>query len=213
MFRTLAAGAGVPVVAHLDHGEGPEVCAEAIDCGFTSVMYDGSALPLEENIARTAAIVAMARAAGVSVEAELGVVGYPDGRASTGTDPAEVARFAALTGVDALAVSVGTTHLMTRAEAEPDWARLAAIEAAAPGLPLVLHGGSGLTAAARGRLARETAVAKINFGTELRQTFGAALRQVLAEDQGRFDRIAILRGTIPPLATAAEAIIRALAPR
>jgi fructose-bisphosphate aldolase class II len=210
MFRTLAEGAGVPVVAHLDHGEGPEVCARAIDCGFTSVMYDGSRLPLEDNIARTAQVVEIAHRAGVSVEAELGFVGYQDGAPSLGTDAEEAARFAAATGVDALAVSVGNSHLMTTPTGDVDLVRLAEVQAAVPGLPLVLHGGSGLPGALRARLARETAVCKVNIGTELRQAFGAALRATLAAHPDRFDRIAILRETVGPVEAAARVAIASL---
>lgn len=210
MFRELAERASVPVVAHLDHGEGLEVCRQAVECGFTSIMYDGSALPLEENIARTAEVVAMAHAAGVSVEGELGVVGYAGGKASGGTDPGEVERFVRWTGVDALAVSVGTVHLMQAAGAEVDFARLAAVQAAAPGVPLVLHGGSGLDGPTRRRLVRETAVCKVNIGTELRMAFGAALRGVLEADAAVFDRIAILRGTMGPVEAAARGAIASL---
>lgn len=210
MFRTLAEGASVPVVAHLDHGEDLATCARAIDCGFTSVMYDGSALPLSENIARTAEITALAHAAGISVEAELGYVGYAEGAASQGTDPAEVARFAAETGIDALAISIGNTHLMTEARAEIDDARLTAIMAAAPGLPLVLHGGSGLPLPLRRRLARETTLTKVNIGTELRMAFGAALRAALAADPAAFDRIRLLGATLGPLEEAARAAIASL---
>lgn len=210
MFRHLAESASVPVVAHLDHGEGLDVCAQAVDCGFTSVMYDGSRLPLAENIARTAEVVAMAHARGVSVEGELGFVGYHGGAASLGTDPAEVARFAAETGVDALAISVGNAHLMPRAGAEVDWPRLNAIQAAAPALPLVLHGGSGLAPDLRRRIARETTVAKFNIGTELRQAFGAALRQAVLADPALFDRNQILSQTIAPVQAAAQRAIASL---
>ncbi len=210
MFRVLGEGASVPVVAHLDHGESLAVCQEAIDCGFTTVMFDGSALPLSENIARTAEIAAIAHAAGVSIEAELGHVGYPD-RPSHGTDPAEVAQFLAETGVDALAISIGNSHLMTTKDAQIDLARLAAIQSAAPTLPLVLHGGSGLNPALRHKLARETTVAKFNIGTELRQAFGTALRQTLADNPDRFDRIQILRETIDPVTEAARRVIANLA--
>lgn len=210
MFRSLGESASVPVVAHLDHGEDLATCARAIDCGFTSVMYDGSALPLAENIARTAEITALAHAAGVSVEAELGVVGYASGRSSQGTDPAEVARFVQETGIDALAISIGNTHLMTEARAQIDAPRLTAIEAAAPGLPLVLHGGSGLSHDLRHLLSRSTNIAKVNIGTELRQTFGQALRATLAADPAAFDRIQILRSTMPPLEQAARSAIRSL---
>lgn len=212
MFRHLAEGASVPVVAHLDHGPDLETCRQAIDCGFTSVMYDGSALPLAENIARTAEIAALAHAAGVSIEAELGHVGYPD-RPSQGTDPAEVARFLAETGIDALAISVGNSHLMTTPDASIDLARLLAIQSVAPTLPLVLHGGSGLAPALRRQLAQTSTVAKINIGTELRQAFGTALRQSLARHPDRFDRLQILGDTIAPVTQAARAVIATLAGR
>jgi fructose-bisphosphate aldolase class II len=209
MMRVLAEGAGVPVVLHIDHGEDAEVCRAAIGEGFTSVMYDGSRLPFAENVARTAEVARIARAAGVSCEGELGFVGYAGGAASTGTDPAEAARFAAETGVDALAVSVGNVHLQTSPGAGIDEARLRAI-AAATTVPLVIHGGSGVPADQRRRLARTAHVAKYNIGTELRQTFGAALRAVLAEDPVRFDRIEILSRTEPALTGAAREIIRGL---
>ncbi len=210
MFRHLAETAKVPVVAHLDHGESLAVCAEAIACGFTSVMFDGSALPLAENIARTAEIAALAHAAGISIEAELGHVGYPD-RPSHGTDPAEVAHFLRETGIDALAISSGNSHLMTTTDATVDHARLKAIQTAAPTLPLVLHGGSGLAPALRQQLAHETTVCKFNIGTELRQAFGTALRQTLADNPDRFDRIQILRETIDPVTEAARRVIANLA--
>lgn len=210
MFRTLAEGASVPVVAHLDHGDGMDVCARAIDCGFTSVMFDGSRLPVDRNIDQTAAIAATAHAAGISIEAELGFVGYHGGAASQGTDPDQAARFWRETGVDALAVSVGNSHLMTSGEAALDLARLGAIHAACPGLPLVIHGGSGIAVAARASLARDYGVAKFNIGTELRQAFGASLRATLAADPEVFDRIAILSATIPALTEAARRAIRSL---
>ena len=213
MFRHLAEAASVPVVAHLDHGESLEICRAAIEHGFTSVMYDGSALSIAQNVSNTAEIVSMAHAAGVSVEAELGYVGYAGGARSRGTDPAEVAAFAAETGVDALAVSVGNQHLMTTTGALIDFARLRAIAAAAPDLPLVLHGGSGISMAERRVLARETTVCKFNIGTELRVAFGRALRDAVLADPARFDRNQILSDTIAPLVTAARAVIGGLAGR
>jgi fructose-bisphosphate aldolase class II len=210
MFRTLAERAKVPVVAHLDHGRSFEECQRAIDAGFTSVMFDGSALPLEENIAQTAAIAAMAHAAGVSVEAELGFVGMSGGSASRPTVPVEAARFAAESGADALAVAIGTVHLQQTHEAVIDWPALRAIEAACP-LPLVLHGGSGIAPAERQTLAA-THVCKINIGTELRMAFGAALRQAVLRDASRFDRIALLSETVAPMTEAARAAIRSCRP-
>lgn len=210
MFRHLGEAATVPVVAHLDHGESLAVCQRAIDCGFTSVMYDGSALPLAENIARTAEIATAAHRQGVSIEAELGYVGYHNAAASVGTDASEVAQFLRETEVDALAVSVGNSHLMTDTGAAVDWPRLLAIQAAAPTLPLVLHGGSGLDADLRRKLVRQTTVCKVNIGTELRMAFGQALRASL-RDPDRFDRNQILKDTVAPLVAAARAAIASLA--
>ena len=208
MFRTLAEAASVPVVCHLDHGEGFETCLRAVEAGFSSVMYDGSARELSENLHVTQCVVEMARAAGVSVEAELGVVGYAGGKPSSATDPAEAALMAA-TGIDALAVSVGNVHLMTQSEAAIDFNALQAIGAAVPGLPLVLHGGSGIAAEVRRRIVAETAVRKFNIGTELRQVFGASLREAV-KDPAIFDHIGILRQTVQPLTEAARGVIRGL---
>jgi fructose-bisphosphate aldolase class II len=209
MMRVLAEGAAVPVVLHLDHGEGIEVCRAAMGEGFTSVMYDGSLLPLDENIVRTAEIAALAHAAGVSCEGEVGVVGYAGGRHSTGTAPGDAARFATETGVDALAVSVGNVHLQTGQGAPLDEEALRAIEAVTT-VPLVIHGGSGVPAEQRRRLARTSAICKINIGTELRQAFGASLRDLLRDRPEAFDRIEILSGTEAAMTAAARVVIREL---
>ena len=111
MFRHLAEGASVPVVAHLDHGYTFEDCKIALDAGFTSLMYDGSRKPLQQNIDETAAISEMAHAAGISCEGEIGFVGYANGENSAGTDPDEAAIFARDSGVNAMAISVGNVHL------------------------------------------------------------------------------------------------------
>lgn len=209
MFRVLAEGAAVPVVAHLDHGTSLAECRQAIDCGFTSVMFDGSRLPLDQNIAETAAIAAMAHAAGVSCEGEVGFVGYTAGEASARTNPADAARFATETGVDALAVSVGNVHLQQTTAANID---LAAVEAimAATRTPLVIHGGSGVPTTMRQYLARHTTVCKFNIGTELRMAFGRALRQAVNADPRRFDRLAILKETETPVALHARQVLRGL---
>ncbi|MGL6209228.1 MAG: class II fructose-bisphosphate aldolase [Paracoccaceae bacterium] len=209
MFRVLAEGASVPVVAHLDHGTTMAECRQAIDCGFTSVMYDGSRLAPDENIARTAEIVALAHAAGVSCEGEIGFVGYAAGEASARTDPADAARFARETGVDAMAVSVGNVHLLQAADAEIDLAAVQAIMAATR-VPLVIHGGSGVPAAMRQHLARHTSVCKFNIGTELRMAFGAALRHAVNVDPNRFDRLTILKETEAPVKEAARQVLRGL---
>ncbi|WP_206452927.1 class II fructose-bisphosphate aldolase [Aurantimonas marina] len=209
MFRTLAEGASVPVVAHLDHGYTDEECREAIDCGFSSVMFDGSRKPLDENIAKTARIAEIAHAAGVSIEGEIGFVGYSQGEASAGTTPDEAARFAAESGVDAMAVSIGNVHLQQEKAAEIDLDALRAIEAVTD-LPLVIHGGSGVPVATRSRLARESKICKFNIGTELRMAFGKALREAVNSDPKRFDRLAILKETEAPVREAARAVIRSL---
>lgn len=198
MFRCLAEQASIPVVAHLDHGYTLDECRQGIDCGFTSVMFDGSRKPLQQNIDETAAITELAHAAGVSCEGEIGFVGYAEGEASNGTDPAEAARFSRETQVDAMAVSVGNVHLQQEKSAGLDLPRIRDIEAVTS-VPLVIHGGSGVPAEQRLALAKSTAICKYNIGTELRMAFGNALRDAVNRDHERFDRNAILKDTIDPL--------------
>ncbi|MCP1169650.1 class II fructose-bisphosphate aldolase [Limimaricola litoreus] len=207
MFRHLAEAASVPVVAHLDHGYTEAECREAIEAGFTSVMFDGSRLPLEDNIAQTAAIARMAHEAGVSCEGEIGFVGYAGGEGSAGTDPEEAARFARETSVDAMAISVGNTHLQQGREGGLDEARIREIEALCE-VPLVIHGGSGVPSAQRRALARGSRIAKFNIGTELRMVFGRELREALARDTERFDRVAILSQLHDPLVAATRGVLR-----
>ena len=209
MFRNLADGASVPVVAHLDHGYTMEECRQALDSGFTSLMFDGSRLPLAQNIDETAAVAELAHAAGVSCEGEIGFVGYSGGETSAGTDSEEAARFAQETGVDAMAISAGNVHLQQNREGGLDEARIRAIEAVTY-VPLVIHGGSGVPIAQRRKLAATSAICKFNIGTELRMAFGAALRDAVASDPDRFDRVAILRDTEAPLSLVARQVIRAL---
>lgn len=211
MFRNLAEASSVPVVIHLDHGYEPDECRAALDAGFSSVMFDGSRLPLAENIAQTAAIADMAHAAGASCEGEIGFVGYNDGAASSGTDPREAAQFSQDTGVDAMAISVGNVHLQTDREGGLDEAAIAAIEAVSE-VPLVIHGGSGVPLDQRQRLARTTAICKYNVGTELRMVFGSALRDAVARDPDRFDRVAILSDVHDPIMQAARGVLANLKP-
>ena len=209
MMRYLAEAASVPVVVHLDHGYTVEECREAIDAGFTSVMFDGSKKPLEKNIAETAAIAELAHAAGISCEGEIGFVGYHGGAASAGTDPEEAARFARETGVDAMAISVGNTHLQLEKAKGLDEARIRAIEAVTD-LPLVIHGGSGVPLDQRRSLATGSAICKFNIGTDLRFAFGDALRKAVNADPGRYDRVAILKETHDAVMKAARAAIRSV---
>lgn len=209
MLRHLAEAAAVPVVVHLDHGHSVQDCRAALEAGFTSVMFDGSALPLGENIDRTAAVAELAHAAGASCEGEIGRVGYAGGSASSGTDPDEAARFARETGVDAMAVSIGNLHLQQGPGGGLDLARLRAIEAETA-VPLVIHGGSGVAAGERATLSAQTKICKFNIGTELRMAFGSALRASLAAHPARFDRIEILKDTHDPMMQAARTVIRGL---
>jgi fructose-bisphosphate aldolase class II len=211
MFRYLADSVGVPVVLHLDHGRSLDEARQAIAEGFTSVMFDGSALPLDDNIRQTAEVAALAHAHGISCEGEIGFVGYAGGATSATTDPAEAARFAIETGVDAMAIAVGNVHLQQDHAGGIDEAALAAIARATGGtVPLVIHGGSGVPPDQRRRLARTTPIAKFNIGTELRQTFGAALRQTLADHPLEFDRLKLLSATEAPMTARARDIIRNL---
>jgi len=153
--------------------------------------------------------VEAARPAGVSVEGEVGFVGYVSGAASAMTSPEEAARFDRESGADALAISVGNVHLSTEKTAGIDLAALRAIEEVTR-LPLVLHGGSGIPDAVRRRIAQETRVAKFNVGTELRMAFGKALRQSLADQPDAFDRVQLLSPVIGPMREEAARVIRNL---
>jgi fructose-bisphosphate aldolase class II len=171
-----------PVVVHLDHVEDPRLVDEAIELGLTSVMYDGSRLPDDVNRATTRRIAAQCHAAGLSIEAELGEVGGKDGVHAAGarTDPAAAARFAEETGVDALAVAVGSSHAMRERTAELDTELITAL-AHSVDVPLVLHGSSGvpdegLVAAVR------AGMVKVNIATHLNQVFTTAMRARLERD-------------------------------
>ena len=206
MFRHLAEGASVPVVAHLDHGYTFEDCQIALDSGFTSLMFDGSRKPLTKNIEETARIAEMAHKAGISCEGEIGFVGYDNGEASAGTDPAEAALFAKETSVDAMAISVGNVHLQQDQSGGLDEDRIAAIQAVTD-VPLVIHGGSGVPVDQRRRLAQTTNICKFNIGTELRMAFGAAMRAAVNKDPDRFDRVSILKETHDPVVAAARTVL------
>jgi fructose-bisphosphate aldolase, class II len=210
MFRHLAEHATVPVVCHIDHARSVEECQEGIEHGFSSVMIDGSMLPLNENIALTQRVVKLSKPHGISVEGEVGVVGYSGGALSALTSPNEAATFERETGIDALAISIGNLHLQTEKQAEIDLVALRAIEAATT-VPLVLHGGSGIASEMRQLLARTSKVKKFNIGTELRMAFGAALRSVLAQRPEEFDRINVLRATMPMSKKIAMSVMKELA--
>ena len=209
MFNHLASEASVPVVAHLDHGYTEEECKEAIDCGFTSVMFDGSRLSLQENIDRTARIAELAHEADISCEGEIGFVGYSDGEKSNGTNPSEAKIFAKDTKVDAMAISVGNVHLQKHKEGKLDLERIRLIEQVTS-IPLVIHGGSGVPVKQRSFLSKNSKICKFNIGTELRMAFGNALRLSVNQDTKRFDRIQILKDTHYPLVQATRKVLSTL---
>jgi len=211
MFRTLGEAAAVPVCAHLDHTYEISAILRAVDAGFTSVMYDGSQLPLEANIAGVKQVAAYAHPAGCSVEAEVGSVPYSEGRAqvrSELTDAKEAVRLANETHLDALAISIGNIHRLMVPTATIDFELLAEIEALVS-IPLVIHGTSGISEADIARLAR-TRVAKFNIGTCIRQAFGKGLRETLAANLALFDRLQIMHGVMPKVTEEAERMIRLL---
>lgn len=185
--RVLAERASVPVVLHLDHAVSEPLVEEALGLGFTSVMFDGSRLDDAENRAVTRAVVQRCHAAGVSVEAELGEIGGKDGVHAPGvrTRPDEAAAFALDTGVDALAVAVGSSHAMTERTAELDLALIADIRAQV-GVPLVLHGSSGVPDAGLVAAVR-AGMTKVNIATHLNSVFTAAVRSRLDQDPGLVD--------------------------
>lgn len=185
LVKIAAAQATVPVVLHLDHGYDFEQNVLCLQAGFTSLMFDGSKLPFEENVAATKRIVDIAHPCGLPVEGELGRVLQsadkvtPEEVAAAMTDPAQARLFVQLTGVDSLAVAVGSVHAMREREARLDIARVAALRETA-GVPLVLHGSSGVH---EGDIvaAIENGICKVNVATYLNQAFCDGLRAGLAK--------------------------------
>ena len=206
---------GLDIALHLDHGEDFDICKKCIDDGFTSVMIDGSKHPFEENIALTKQVVEYAHAHGVVVEAELGKLAgvedniKVDARSATFTDPDEAVEFVERTGVDSLAIAIGTSHGAYKFTGEPylDYERLKKIHSLLPDTPLVLHGASSVLKAfvdrcnefggqipgAQGvpeEMIRESTkygICKVNIDTDLRLAMTAEIRRVLIENPAEFD--------------------------
>ena len=211
MFNYLAENTSVPVVAHLDHGYSEEECKIAVDSGFSSIMFDGSRKSLNENIDQTAKICELAHNAGISCEGEIGFVGYSGGEGSAGTDPEEASRFALDTNIDAMAISVGNIHLQENKEGGLNEDRIRAIEEVTD-IPLVIHGGSGVPVVQRTFLSQNSKICKFNIGTELRSSFGDALRKSVNKDPNRFDRVQILKDTHGPLVKKTRDVLKAFKP-
>ena len=178
----------VPVALHVDHGGSFEVCTAAIDAGFTSVMIDGSKLPIDENIAVVKKVVDYAHARGVSVEAELGKVGGQEDNVVAETmyaDKDECVRMVKETGIDFLAPALGSVHGPYHGEPKLGFKEMKEI-AEATNIPLVLHGGSGIPNEQL-RMAIDRGTAKININTECQQAWTAIVREVLAKDPKVYD--------------------------
>ena len=175
----VARAAAVPVAVHLDHATDPDLVAEAVALGFGSVMYDASAMDYADNATATRDITARCHASGCFVEAELGEVGGKDGVHAPGarTDPHDARAYALATGVDALAVAVGTSHAMLTRDASVDLDLIERIHAEVP-VPLVLHGSSGVPDADL-RRAVTAGITKVNIATQLNKVFTAAVRERL----------------------------------
>jgi fructose-bisphosphate aldolase class II len=177
----IAAGSQAHVAVHLDHAEDEELTRQAIDLGFGSVMFDGARLDYERNVEATVRVVAYAHANDVFVEAELGEIGGKDGAHAPGvrTDPGEARRFVDETGVDALAVAVGSSHAMTERTASLDLGLIARLHTAVH-VPLVLHGSSGASDETIMSAIR-SGITKVNVSTHLNGFFTDAVRRSLAE--------------------------------
>ena len=206
---------GLDIVLHLDHGEDFEICKKCVDDGFTSVMIDGSKYPFDENIALTKKVVEYAHSKGVVVEAELGKLAgvedniKVDAKHATFTDPDEAAEFVQKTGVDSLAISIGTSHGAYKFKGDPylDIERLKKINGLIPNTPIVLHGAStvlpefvaicnkygGDIPGAQGvpedmiRNAAKYGVSKVNIDTDLRLAMTAEIRKYFVENPSEFD--------------------------
>lgn len=178
----LAERSPADVVVHLDHATRAELIDEAVALGIRSVMFDASGLAHDDNVRETTRVVERCHAHGVWVEAELGEVGGKDGVHAPGvrTDPGEAAAYVAATGVDALAVAVGSSHAMATRDAELDDDLIARI-AAEVAVPLVLHGSSGVPDAGLVS-AVQHGMTKINIATHLNKAMTATVREVLAGD-------------------------------
>ena len=211
MLRPMAEKSNAPVCLHLDHTYEVDVVKAAIDAGFTSVMFDGSQLPISENISSILDVVDYAHPKGVSVEAEVGSVPYASGRdhiKSALTEVVDALKMEQQGQPDALAISIGNVHRLESGTVEIDLERFNELEKAL-NLPLVIHGTSGLEDKDIQTLSLRQ-VAKFNVGTVLRKSFGNSLRSTLESDPELFDRIAIMKKVIPDLKATASKVISLL---
>jgi fructose-bisphosphate aldolase class II len=203
----------VPVAIHLDHGASLESAVDAIRFGCNGVMVDASTFPLDENIANTSAVVEMAHACGVAVEGELGYVAGVEGEDAEKhpgelvyTSPEEAMLYVERSGVDFLAVSIGTVHGRMRGEPQLDFDRLESINNSL-GIPLVIHGGTGLSDQQFGKLI-ERGVSKINYFTAVADVAAEQIRNNVSSAQDRVSYTALLKGVQQPMQAEMERCIR-----
>lgn len=208
LAQTAAKSTNLPVVLHLDHGTDFDQVMRCIRHGFSSVMFDGSKLPLSENISLTKRVVEVASAVGVSVEAELGKIGGTEDDVSVNereaffTDPLEAEQFVRETGIDALAVAIGTAHGPYKGEPKLDFTRLQRIRELTR-IPLVMHGASGVPDEAV-REGIRLGMRKINIDTDIRQAFSRAIVKFVKENPDNIDS----RKMMAPAKEAMKEIIR-----
>ncbi len=209
--QAIAEASPARLALHLDHAEDAELARRAVDLGFGSVMFDGAKLPYDENVRATRAVVDHAHAAGVRVEAELGEVGGKNGAHAPGvrTDPAEASAFVAATGVDALAVAVGSVHARTERSTRLDLDLITRLRDAVP-VPLVLHGSSGVDDAHL-REAIAAGIVKVNVSTHFTGVFTRAVREVLTADPELVDLRRYLGAGRDAMAAEAQRMLRVIA--
>jgi fructose-bisphosphate aldolase class II len=198
LFSDLAKSSSQKVVLHLDHTYDEEIIYQAIKAGFSSVMFDGSQLSLEDNIARTKKVAEVAHACGVSVEGEIGSVPYQEGRdhiKTIDTTPEEAQLYAEKSDLDCIALSVGNIHRLTEPTSIINFELLEKI-AALVSKPLVIHGTSGIKDEDILKL-KKTSVSKFNIGTCLRQELGNNLRDYMNAEPNKFDRIYFMQKAMP----------------
>lgn len=183
IVHTLFAKSAVPVALHLDHAQNPAIIRQAIDCGFTSVMYDGSRLPLDENILHSQEIVKIAHAKNVSVEGELGYLNNEDGTGESSalcTDVNDAVNYTEISGVDALAIAIGNAHGLYKSAPKLNFAQLEKLHERV-NCPLVLHGSSGIGVQDLQK-AIDLGIRKFNINTEISTTAVKAVRDYLAQN-------------------------------
>ena len=188
-IKALAEASKIPIALHLDHGNSFDLAMQALRVGYTSIMIDGSHLPFEENVAVTRGVVNACKPSGISVEAELGKVGGKEDDLDCNdpgyTEPEDAVRFVNETGVNSLAISIGTAHGLYNGEPKLDMDRLSTINNLVT-IPLVLHGASGLPdSAVKECIAR--GISKVNFATELRIAYSNGVKEYLKDNPYTFD--------------------------